>query len=455
MSSNRKINSIYTKSYNLINSSNNTISIKSSNLIANNLDIILPPNKGGIDHVLQTDGFGNTSWTQIYGINGITGFYGFTGTIADNGFTGPNGQIGIDGIIGSTGITGLNGINDIAGPDGPTGPTGPTGNTGNNDLLGRTGPSGPTGPTGYTGNNGLLGITGRVGSSGPTGAMSDTGPTGPNGNIGPSGPNGFTGITGLSGLNGITGCTGIIGLTGPNGIIGVTGPTGPKGEIGIAGGPTGMTGIKGHTGELILTTESLVPPTINLINNSSGILKGITGMTGVTICDFPNYIQLCINDNYIELLNNIVYGSHINLTSVTPSFSYSGQHKKLTTDFTTISISNDWTNNGGGKFTYNGYPRIFHIYVRAKQSSSTSFFDCFLSLFRNDQCRINIGVFFTNITNPNDGDIYSIRESPVLLVIEKPIIINTNDFFYVYVDTAQPFMSGVSTNLQIDINIIT
>ena len=46
----------------------------------------------------------------------------------------------------------------------------------------------------------------------------------------------------------------------------------------------------------------------------------------------------------------------------------------------TLSVFGDWTNNGTGKWTYTGVPRLFYIYSRVKQTSSTNGFTCRLYL---------------------------------------------------------------------------
>jgi hypothetical protein len=139
--------------------------------------------------------------------------------------------------------------------------------------------------------------------------------------------------------------------------------------------------------------------------------------------------------------------SYICLTSITPSFNFSTTETKLTTTFTTLFISDDWTNDGSGKFTYIGNPRIFYIYVRALQDSSTVEFACELYLYRNDSTQIALkpplNIFFTSDTNSSGENGTS-----------SPIIINTNDFFYVYIKQGLS-TSGISNDLQIDISIIS
>jgi hypothetical protein len=174
----------------LINSSNYTTTISSSNSMTSNINLILPEDNGGSNYVLRTDGSGNTSWIQFLGLTGLTG------------------PTGLTGVSGSLGLTG------------PSGPTGPQGITGPSGLTGSTGATGGTGYTGQQGITGPSGLTGLTGPTGHTGAIGFTGPTGPTGLTGPTGPVGEQGYTGIQGIQGTQGIQGNIGPTGP---IGATG----------------------------------------------------------------------------------------------------------------------------------------------------------------------------------------------------------------------------------------
>ena len=134
--------------------------------------------------------------------------------------------------------------------------------------------------------------------------------------------------------------------------------------------------------------------------------------------------------------------SYINLTTLIPSYYFTTIRTQLTTDFTTLSITNDWTNNGSGKFTYTGKNRVFYTYIRAKQSSSNVVFWCSLYLYRNNTTILDFNRRLFSGSGANDA-----------AIMVGPIVINTDDFFYVYVLNDTGSSSGTSINFQIDLII--
>ena len=142
--------------------------------------------------------------------------------------------------------------------------------------------------------------------------------------------------------------------------------------------------------------------------------------------------------------------SYIYLTYSTGSYSYtSNTTTQLTSSLTTGSISSDWTNDGSGKFTYNGSSsRVFYFYGRVNQTSSTNNFNCQLTVWRNNKTQI-----FDVGGGTNEGLVY--YNTSVSVDVEGtqgPIVINPNDYFYIYI-RQNDLNTGTSSNFNINFAI--
>lgn len=379
------------------NGAGNISRITSSSLLLADTSLVLPPDMGDYNYILQTDGFGNTYWVSAAAI----------------------------------------------GTAGPTGPTGSTGNTGGIGMTGETGPIGNTGATGQTG-PGITGPTGATGETGPVGPTGgNTGATGPTGPIGPTGGN-----TGATGSTGATGETGPVGPTGGN-----TGPTGKTGDT----GPTGATGETGATGPTIpLSTASPVPPTISLINNPTQyILKGVSGDTGINITDNGTYLSFSLSSYYLNILSQLI-PSYIMLTGSIASLPYtSGTPTNITytNSLTTLGASTDWVVNGGGKFTYIGAtPRLFIFNWTVQQSSSTGSWSASIKLNKNT---IASAITIINSATFNKTTAMALTGTSVGIATTIGEVFDPNDYFYFVIGTNGISSSGTVNGFVFTVTITT
>ncbi len=197
----------------------------------------------------------------------------------------------------------------------PICPTGATGAAGAAGATGATGATGAAGATGATGEAGATGATGEAGATGATGAAGATGATGEAGATGATGEAGATGATGEAGATGATGAAGATGATGEAGATGATGPgistiylssdqSTPSGNflgLGTASSNflrntvviaqnTNITGLtfnirdSGLNPGVFAFAEVYVSTNCGATITPTGIIAGITGITGVTVC---------------------------------------------------------------------------------------------------------------------------------------------------------------------------
>ena len=141
-------------------------------------------------------------------------------------------------------------------------------------TVGARGATGARGPRGLTGARGPRGVTGVTGATGATGATGPAGPAGPAGSAGPAGPS-FTQwhagkATIAAGSNSIA--VSITAFTGSPDNYSVTATFGQAVNWGSDNATVPV---------LVITSETVTGFTIEVVNDSGGVLKAPSG--GVTI----------------------------------------------------------------------------------------------------------------------------------------------------------------------------